>query len=66
MRADELVLLTKKAPPAAAKSLKAPPLHVIAHVERADRSAGRTELVAVVNIHSGDAGNAHHTRLHAS
>lgn len=56
MRADELVLLTKKAPPAAAKSLKAPPLHVIAHVERADRSAGRTELVAVVNIQSGDPG----------
>lgn len=54
LRADELVLLTKKPPPAAVRSLKTPPVHVIALLERSERAAGRTELGAVVNILSGD------------
>ena len=56
LRADELVLLTMKPPPASARSFKAPPLHAIALVERLERGGGRTELGAVVNLLTGDRG----------
>lgn len=56
LRADELVLLTRDAPPAAVKTaLKTPPVHVIALMERSERGGGRTELVAAVNMLSGRA-----------
>jgi hypothetical protein len=56
LRAEELVLLTMKPPPANVRSFKTPPLHIIALVERMDRGGGRTELGAVVNILTGDKG----------
>lgn len=56
LHAEDLVLLTKKAPPSCSRSLKAPPLHVIGLIERSERDAGRTRLRVAVNILSGDEG----------